>query len=526
MELIKNLTKEYEEYLRDESRTIGHADKIAFAKTEDDIRQIVSYCHQHDLKINVQGARTGLAGGASPLGGLVLNLSRMNKICGLRRDEQGTYYLKVQPGVLLTDVRKALANKSFDLSNWPKQDIECLRNLKAGQLFFSPDPTETTASIGGMAACNAAGARSFMYGVTRQHIQSLHVVLADGSLTILERGKHRAKGRSFSLPLADGGVLEGQLPAFDTPKVKDAGYYLRDDMDLVDIFIGSQGTLGIISELEIKLMPAPQLVWGCTTFLPSDQIALDYVRLLRGEKISGQIEIFTNKPAAIEFFNKNALDMILKQKEITPAFQQLQELPTNYHCAIYTEFNSNDADDFWPVINKLKIAIEALGGNADHTWVAPNARELEKLLFFRHTVPETIDILIDENKKNEPCITILSTDMSVPDCHLQTLFDIYDSDLRKTDLHWVIFGHIGENHLHPNILARNKEEYLQGKELFKKWAHDVSKLEGTITAEHGSGKIKRELVRILFGDQKMAALKAYKLSLDPKDLLGPGNILS
>ncbi|MCL2496031.1 MAG: FAD-binding oxidoreductase [Clostridiales bacterium] len=526
MDLIRPLGNEYEEYLRDESRTVGHAEQIAFPKTESELIAVMQHCFNSGTPINVQGARTGLTGGASPLGGLVLNLSRMNRITGLRYDaDSAAYYLRVQPGVLLSQVRKALENKAFDISGWSAESIEVLRGVKAGALFFSPDPTETTASIGGMAACNASGARSFLYGATRRHVHALRVVLADGSVTELKRGLQKARGREFTLPLADGGEIKGQLPDFDTPQVKDAGYFFHDDMDLVDLFIGSQGTLGVISELELILMDAPRLMWGCTAFLPHDEAALNYVRVLRGEKLPN-LPHFPYKPAALEFFNKNALEMILKQKEITPAFQQLQELPPDFNCAVYVEFNDADSDQFWPVLDELSQVVEAVGGSRDNTWVANGPRELEKLLYFRHTVPETIDILIDDNKKNEPCITILSTDMAAPDDCLEKLFNIYKKDLSSTNLHWVIFGHIGENHVHPNIMARNKEEFLQGHEIFKKWARDVRAMNGTITAEHGAGKIKRELALILYGEENMAKLKAFKLSLDPKNMLGPGNILS
>lgn len=524
MQLVRKLGPEFEEYLRDESRTVGHAEEIAFPKTEPELCEIVRYCAQNGLAINVQGARTGLAGGASPEGGLVLNLSRMNKILGLRKDKAGIYYLRVQPGILLTQVRKALENKAFDISDWDAESIETLKDVKPGQLFFSPDPTETTASIGGMAACNASGARSFLYGATRIHVSALNVVLADGRVTSLKRGVHKAKGRDFVLPLEGGGEIKGTLPQFETPAVKDAGFYFHDNMDLLDMFMGSQGTLGIISELELSLMDTPQLMWGCTAFLPKDEAALSYVRALRGEKVAG-FPLFKHKPAAIEFFNKNALSMILKQKEITPAFQQMQEIPADYNCAVYVEFNDSDPDNFWPVLSELEGLVVAAGGDPDNTWVAPNPRELEKLIFFRHTVPETIDILVDENKKNEPCITLLSTDMAVPDEYLDKLFAIYRADLEKTSLHWIIFGHVGENHLHPNIMARNKEEYEQGHEIFKKWAHDVHSMNGTITAEHGAGKIKRELAKIMYGEN-MEAIKAFKRTLDPQDLLGPGNILS
>lgn len=526
MDLIRNLTEEYSDYLRDESRIMGYADTISFVKTEQDIVDVVKYCYENNILINIQAARTGIAGGASPLGGHVLNVSRMTKILGMRYDAAtNKYFLRVQPGVILTQVRKALENKAFDISGWSQESIDALTTIKPGQLFFSPDPTEATAAICGMAACNASGARSFLYGSTRVHINALRVVLSDGSVTELVRGVNKAHGRDFVLPLEGGGEIKGKIPDFDTPHTKDAGFYFRDDMDLVDLFMGSQGTLGIISELELSLMDAPKLMWGATTFLPNDEAGLKFIRVLRGEKIDG-LPHFDHRPASLEFFNKNALEMVLKQKEVTAAFSQLLEIPEDYNCAVYSEFNDVNTDSFMPILTELAEVVKAVGGDPDRTWVAKNSRELEKLIFFRHSVPETIDMTIDENKKHEPCITLLSTDMSVEDKYFEKLFHLYRSTLEKTDLHWIIFGHSGENHFHPNIMARTKEEYELGHQIFKDWAVEVSKMGGTITAEHGAGKMKRELALIMYGEENMAKIKAFKQFLDPKNLLSPGNIIS
>ena len=519
------MSGEYAGYLFDESRTMGSADYIAFPACEDELVGVVRWCAERGVPLTAQGGMTGLAGGASPQRGLALNLSRMNRILGLRVDDRGAYYLRVQPGLLLTQLRRALAAKAFDISGWDEASIEALRPVKAGGLFFPPDPTEPTASLGGMAACNACGARSVLYGCTRAHVHGLRVVLANGRVTSLVRGRDRAQGRHVRLPLEGGGTMETDLPPFDTPDIKDAGYYIREDMDLVDLFMGSQGTLGIISELELKLMPAPKHLWGLTAFFPDDENALAYVRAVKGRPDPG-VPAFAHRAASIEFFDKNALDMVEAQKAVTPAFAQLQPLPENYNCGVYVEFNGDDPGEMVPILRELSAVIAAVGGDPDRTWVARDALELEQLLIFRHSVPETIDLIVEENKKREPCITILSTDMAVDDAHFDELFHIYKKDLSETSLHWIIFGHIGENHVHPNILARTREEYEHGHAIFEKWARDVHRMGGSISAEHGAGKIKRKLALIMYGPERMARLVQLKRSLDPQGLLGPGNILT
>lgn len=525
MELIRKTTPGDERYLSDESRVMGAAEYIAFPTSAEEISSVIRWCANHDVPLTAQGGLTGLAGGASPARGLALNLQRMNRILGLRRGEQGEYYLRVQPGLLLTQLRKALETKSFDIRGWDDASLDALKAVKPGALFFSPDPTEPTASLGGMASCNACGARSFLYGCTRAHINALRVVLADGRIASLIRGRDKADGRHVRFACEDGSIFECGLPSFDTPPIKDAGFFIRENMDLVDLFMGSQGTLGVIAELELKLMDAPRHLWGLTAFFPDDENALAYVRAMKGRSDAG-VPDFAYKPASIEFFNKNALDMVVRQKAVTPAFHQLQELPENYNCAVYVEFNDDNPDKMIPVLRALSAVILAVGGDIERTWVARDKTELEKLLFFRHTVPETIDLIVEENRKNEPCITILSTDMAVDDRHFDELFHIYKHDLMQTNLQWIIFGHIGENHVHPNILARTKAEYEEGHRIFEKWARDVHRMGGSISAEHGAGKIKKKLALIMYGADKMRALSALKRAFDPRGLLGPGNVIS
>lgn len=526
MNLIQPMSDAYAGYLFDESRVVGHADYIAFPRNEEELVSVVRECAARHLPLTAQGGLTGLTGGASPDGGLILNLSKMNRILGMRRDTDGNCYLRVEPGILLTQVRKALREKSFDITGWDEASIEALRDFRPGELFFSPDPTETTASLGGMAACNASGARSLLYGAMRVYVQAIRVVLADGRVAALERGRDKAEGRSFSIRCTDGSVLEGEIPSFDTPvDVVDAGFKFCENMDLVDLFLGSQGTVGILSELEVRLIPAPKLLWGATIFLPDDEVALRFVRAMKGERLPG-VPHFAHIPASLEFFNQRALNMVMAYKQESPAFDQLQELPKDYVCAVYVEFNLMHENRFLPMLRELEQVVRAVGGDPERTWVARDERELEKLLFFRHTVPEVTDIIVERNKKNEPCITILSTDMAVDDAHFNELFHIYKHDLSQTDLDWVIFGHIGENHVHPNIFARNKEEYEFGLRLFEKWAGDVSRMGGTITGEHGTGKLKKKLAYIMYGPEKMKELWKLKHTMDPEGLLGPGNILT
>ena len=155
MTQIKPLSAEFEEYLRDESRSVGSAQTISFPTCEDEIRSVLRKLYPSGTPITVQGSRTGLAGGAVPAGGHVMNLSRACSYLGLRRDDTGVFYLRVQPGVVLSELRKHLANKSIPTHGWDTASLLALDELYAGpEQFFPTDPTEASACLGGMAACS------------------------------------------------------------------------------------------------------------------------------------------------------------------------------------------------------------------------------------------------------------------------------------------------------------------------------------------------------------------------------------
>lgn len=516
---------DYEEYLRDESRRVGRAESIAFPRTEAEVREILADVRRAGVPATVQGARTGITAGAVPEGGCILNLSRMNRITGMRRDG-GRFFVSVQPGVLLTDLRAAVASGDVDTAGWSDASRAALLALKAAEpQFFPPDPTETSASIGGMVSCNASGAQSFHYGPTRSHVEALRVVLPDGDVAVLRRGEQKASGRHFRLALESGRVIEGELPHYVTPRVKSAaGYDAFDGMDLIDLFIGMEGTLGIITEIEVALSPAPKAVWGVMAFLPSEESALRFVRLLRGERIDGVDAALTSRPVAIEFFNDDALRLLRRQKARNSAFAAIPAIPADFDTCVYVEYHGPDEDAVVDALKQVAGVLVALGGSDADTWAAGTPREMERLKFFRHAIPESVNLLIDERRKSEPSLTKLGTDMSVPDAQLDRVVAMYRRGLAENGLESVMFGHIGSNHLHVNILPRDVDDYRKGKALYLDWAAEVVRMGGSVSAEHGIGKLKTSFLELMYGADGVAEMHALKKLLDPDQILNPGNL--
>lgn len=134
-------------------------------------------------------------------------------------------------------------------------------------------------------------------------------------------------------------------------------------------------------------------------------------------------------------------------------------------------------------------------------------------------------MLIDERRRTEPAITKLGSDMSVPDEHLADVMALYRSTLAEAGLEAAAWGHIGNNHLHVNILPRTHEEFTRGKELFCRWAREVTAMGGAVSAEHGVGKIKRDFLKIMYGEDAIAQMVRLKLAFDPAAQLGRGNLM-
>ena len=496
------------DYLRDESRRVGRADRIAFPRTETEVLAALAEAREQRRPITTQGARTGVTGGAVPEGGMILNLAHMDPIA-----VEGET-LRVQPGATLAAIRAAVPP----------------------HLYFAPDPTETSASIGGMISCNSSGALSFLHGPTRNHILGLRVALLNGEVLDLRRGRDKAQGLRFRL-----GSVAGELPPLRRPAVKNAaGYFVDPDMDLVDLFVGAEGTLGVVTEATLRLLPAPGAVWGLMAFLPSTAAVVGFVDALRGgqgtegrgtrdkgrgPRGEGRGTRSGAALAALEYFDARCLGFLREHAdELASKGIAIPALPDGAAC-VYAEWHALDADAAESAVLAAAERLPEFGADPDTCVLADNPHDLEKLKLFRHAVPEMVNSAIDERRKIHPGLVKLGTDMSVPDARLADVLALYEKDLAASGLEYLIFGHIGANHLHVNILPRHPADYDAGRALYARWAAQVIAWGGSISAEHGIGKLKRDLFRQMAGDAALAQMRDLKKLFDPDGLLNPGTLL-
>jgi D-lactate dehydrogenase (cytochrome) len=508
------------EYLSDESRFTGAADAISFPEDSAELVDLVGRLARGAAPFTVQGARTGITGGAVSEGGHIVNLSKMNRITGLGWNEAAdSFSITVEPGLALADLHNHLARRDFGagfIDPASERAFERFRN--EGKFFFPPDPTETTATLGGMAACNASGARSFRYGPMRLYVRALDLVLASGDAVRLERGGLKAAGRAFSLPLATGAVLSGMLPAYQFPRLKNAaGYFAADDMELIDLFIGAEGTLGVISSLTLAIVRQPAFTVGVLFFFKSEPPALEFVRRVKHRTRA----IDTILPCAIEYFDQGALAIVR-----TLSDDKLRQPDPAHAAAVYVEADGGDEDRLFGYFEGLAAEMAGLGEDPDANWTGTDEREREALRLFRHAVPEAVNLAIAAYKREAPGITKLGTDFAVPEGKLGELVAVYRAALDPAGLQYVMFGHIGDNHLHVNILPRTGAEYAAGKTIYRRIAETAVAMGGTVSAEHGIGKLKRDYLSLMYGEAGIEEMKRVKRLFDPGYLLNRGNLFT
>ena len=513
---VFQVSEGYEGYCRDESRAVGEASTISFPTSEEEVRATVKQMAEKGIPITVQGGRTGLAAGAVPHGGHVLNLTKMTDILGLRK-EGDAYYVRLQPGAVLSVFNKAVADRNLPHDDWDGDSMKALAAFEADVPYFFPtDPTETSATIGGMVACNASGAKSYRYGSVRPHVSALRLVLADGDVLALRRGEVLADGHKMTLTTVGGRTIRVPVPTYRMPASKNAsGYFAAANMDALDLLIGSDGTLGVLTEIEVKLSPLPPVIWGASCFFEGEQQAAVFTELVRRD---------VPQAAALEYFDPGALDILRVQKQTGTAFSELPEVPEDYGCCVYAELHCADVQEARASLLEIGARMELAGGDEKNSWVSRTDMDRERAKFFRHAVPESVNMLIDERKKTDPVITKLGADMSVPDDKLHQVLCMYREGLAREDLESAIWGHIGNNHLHVNVLPRNGEDYHKGKELFKVWAGEVTRMGGAVSAEHGVGKLKREFLTAMYGPEHIREMAAVKAAFDPDFLFGRGNL--
>ncbi|MBA4184998.1 MAG: FAD-binding oxidoreductase [Acidobacteria bacterium] len=492
---VKTQKDELENYLTDASNLQGgFSDKLFIPESREEIAEILKEANREKIPVTVSGARTGTVGGAIPFGGYVISLEKLNRI-----NEINEECAVVESGVILNDLQKA---------------------VEAKKLFYPPDPTEWSCQIGGTVATNASGARSFKYGATRKFVQRLEIVLGCGDSLNLKRGEVFAGNGFVELKTESGNLIKAKMPTYQQPNVRKntSGYFSAENLDAIDLFIGSEGTLGVITKIELSLLKKPQGFLSGIVFFKDVKDLLEFVddaRRFSFETRESQIQNPKSKiqnpidATVLEYFDKNSLDFIR---------EKFPETPENVQGAIFFEQETTvETED--ALFEQWNNLLEKHKAELDDSWFTTSEQDLVKMREFRHALPVAVNERIVRYKQRK-----IGTDMAVPDKMFATFLKFYEQKLTESELDFVIFGHIGDNHLHANILPKTDDEARKAKHLYGRFIAQAIMLGGTISAEHGIGKLKSKYLNVQYGERYLSEMAELKKTFDPNGILGRGNM--
>jgi D-lactate dehydrogenase (cytochrome) len=486
--IIKTSLDEIQNYLVDAANVKGFCDAVYIPESEEEIIEIIKKAYNEKFKVTVSGNGTGLTGGRVPNGGIVVSTEKLNKILEINLKEK---YAVVQTGVILKDFQDAVEEKN---------------------LFYPPDPTERNCFVGATVATNSSGAKTFKYGPTRNYVLGLRIILPDGELLELERGKCIAKDFQLSFKTVKGKIRETEIPDYSMPEIKHAaGYFCHKDMDAIDLFIGSEGTLGIITEAKLKLLDLPKNILSAVIFFNKEDDALNFLtearRLsyqTRNQKLNNEIDA-----RGLEFFDYHALQFLI---------EEYPQIPKDAKAAVWfeQEFTPENEEAIFALWMEL---INEFNGDEETAWLASDKNDIERFKDFRHAISWKVNDYI--SRKN---ITKVGTDIAVPDEKFIGFYKWICHEVEKTDLDFVLYGHFGNSHVHLNMLPKDQKEHHLAKTFYTLICEKAIIMHGTISAEHGIGKLKRNYLLKMFGEENIKKMARLKLSLDPNKILGIGNI--
>jgi FAD/FMN-containing dehydrogenase len=434
--------------VEDASGFRGHADAVYAPATEAELCELLREASRAGIAVTVAGAGTGVTGGRVPLEGWSVSLEKFSTL------DIASGEARAGAGVLLRDLQAAAFRS---------------------RQFYAPDPTEQTAAVGGTVATNASGSRGLRYGATRQHVLSLRIAFMDGSIREFRRGD----------------TIDFDTAAIRAPRTTkhSAGFPLAPGMDWIDLFVGSEGTLAVVTEARLRLLPVPGELLTGVIFFESDDAAL------------AAVDRWRTRPTLrmLEYMDAQSLYLLSSG---------WPDIPMRAAAALLIE--DEGELDTW------------LDDVPEDSWFAASDRDRERFRRFRHALPEAVNQLVRSRG-----LLKMGSDCAVPVEQNRKMLAFYRARLRDTfpDRH-VIFGHIGDAHLHANMLPADDREAAIAREVLIDFAREAVRLGGTVSAEHGLGKRKAHLLAIQYTPEEIEAMRAVKRRLDPQWLLGRGNLFA
>ncbi|QSZ40894.1 FAD-binding protein [Sulfurimonas aquatica] len=430
-------------YSYDATREHFEPDAVLFPRNEADISEILKYCNEHRIVIVPRGAGSGFTGGALPSsGGIILGFEKhMNKI--LEIDMKNMVAI-VQPGVINMDLQRAVEEVG---------------------LFYPPDPaSQDYSTIGGNVSENAGGMRAAKYGITKDYVMATRAVLPNGD--VIKAGKRT---------------------------IKDVAGY-----NISGILIASEGTLAVLSEITLKLIPKPKMTKTAMGVFSTVNDAMEAVYKTMASGIT---------PVAMEFLD----NLTIRAVEQT----YHKGLPVDAGAILITDVDGNLEDDLDYQLSEIKRVFNENG--CTEFKIAQNAKEAADIWFARRNASQSITVY-GSKKLNE--------DVTVPRAVLPELLERFYAIAKKYDVNIPCFGHTGDGNVHTNVMVDGKdpEQVKIAHEAIVEVFQATIDLGGTLSGEHGIGLAKAPYMRMAFSEEEMNLFKSIKMAFDPNNILNPAKM--
>jgi D-lactate dehydrogenase (cytochrome) len=454
----------------------GSASAVAFPRSSDEVAAVV----RGSTLVHPVGAQSSLTGGATPRGGIVLSTRQLKWV-----SRRGADRVRAGAGATLAALQQTLA---------------------ADQLYYPPVPTFDGATVGGVIATNAAGAATFKYGSTRPWVEWIEIVLADGSIVELRRGETIAREGVLEIERTNGTVTRVPLPTYLMPAVAkhSGGYAASPVLDAIDLFIGSEGTLGVITQAELRVIRRPRIALALVPCASdADAIAITSALCRRKGAVAG-----------VEYMDGAALAQVpdyVFHRTAVP-----RPPPGSVLLLVQVE---GSLDSLTRVLERYGVADAAVVAMAGDT------RAAERLLDLREAVPASVNARVADAKAHvDAAIEKTAGDMIVPFDRLAESLALYRNSFNARGLEHAIWGHFSDGNLHPNVIPRSLDDVKSGKEALLEIGRAIVAMGGSPLAEHGVGRnpVKQELLRQMYGNEGIEQMRAVKRALDPEWKLAPG----
>ena len=468
----------------------GTAAGVVFPANADEVAASVATA-RHVLPV---GAQSSLTGGATPRGDLVLSTRRLSHI---GEPQEGA--VRAGAGVPLSELHEFLA---------------------ARDLFYPPAPTFDGAFVGGTIATNAAGAATFKYGVTRNWLKGLTVVLGDGSILDLKRGDVRASAEGlFEIETIARGRVAVRIPTYEVPThlpKLSAGYFTMAGLDLIDLFCGSEGTLGVIVEATLAVTRRPLRCVALVSCETEEQA----VRLAAALRNLSRVHRGVLDVAAIEYIDSKSLQLLDDATFARAGIGRPVPAATLLLVQMEMEHQLDTAlEEFDDMLRVHRIENDPVVALPD------DERTAERLFELRESVPAAVNARVGAVKARvHPEIQKVAGDFIVPSPSIEQALALYRHAFEDRRLEYAIWGHISDGNLHPNLIPRSLDDVEKGRDALREMARGVIALGGAPLAEHGVGRnpLKQMFLRELYGDEGIEEMRAVKRALDPEGKFAAG----